>query len=133
MIRLAAAEELPLVQEIRRIVFIEGQNVPSEIERDGLDQSCRHVIAFSDGKPVGTLRIRETDEGLKLERIAVLEDYRNRGIGKAMIKFVLSSFKGKIYMNAQYYLLDYYKKMGFVPAGKKFLEAGIEHIKMEKN
>jgi ElaA protein len=33
-------------------------------------------------------------------------------------------------MNAQYYLLEYYRKLGFKPKGKPFDEAGIKHIKM---
>ncbi|NLK13326.1 MAG: GNAT family N-acetyltransferase [Spirochaetales bacterium] len=59
-------------QAIRRVVFVEGQGVPEAIDFDGQDGSSGHLLLFDKNIPVGTTRIRRTDKGMKLERIAVL-------------------------------------------------------------
>lgn len=38
----------------------------------------------------------------------------------------------KITISAQYYLLDFYKKFGFQPIGEPYDDAGVKHIRMEK-
>ena len=115
-------------------MFIKGQNVSQELEIDGLDDESEHVIARLDEKPIGCARIRYVDGKAKLERIAILEQYRGKGYGKKLMEFLVDYCRKKdvsgITMNAQYYLLDFYKSLGFEPVGEKFLEAGIEHIEM---
>lgn len=122
------------VLKIREKVFIEGQNVPKEIERDEYDNISKHVIVSVDNKPIGCARIRNVENKLKLERIAILKEYRSRGFGKDLMRWLVDYSKKQnvkeIYMNAQYYLLDFYKKFGFKPRGEIFKEAGIDHIQM---
>ncbi|RLI62298.1 MAG: GNAT family N-acetyltransferase, partial [Candidatus Asgardarchaeum californiense] len=36
----------------------------------------------------------------------------------------------EICLHSQTYIIDFYKKCGFKPRGKTFLEAGIKHIEM---
>ena len=67
---------------IRKQVFIIGQNISEEIELDDNKIEATYVLATISKKPVGTARWRSTDDGIKLERFAVLEDYRNFGVGK---------------------------------------------------
>ena len=128
--------ELEECFEIRRIVFVMEQNVSKELEWDGLDNqpTTTHIIVKAGKKTVGCSRIRFVDSYAKLERIAILSEYRGNGYGKRLIKFMVDICKKKkvktIKMHAQYYLLEYYKKLGFIPFGKKFDEAGIEHIEM---
>ena len=45
------------LSEIRRVVFIEEQNVSQEEEWDGLDEDSHHWIALQDGKAIGTARL----------------------------------------------------------------------------
>jgi len=54
---------------IRYEVFVDEQNVPEELEIDGLDGEAKHVLAFVDGLPIGTGRI--LDDG-HIGRVAVL-------------------------------------------------------------
>ena len=37
----------PLLKSVREAVFVREQNVPPELEWDGLDESCRHALALS--------------------------------------------------------------------------------------
>ena len=89
-------------------------------------------ICYLDKFPVGTGRWRDTKNGIKLERFAVLKDFRNNGIGKEIVNFILSeiSSNNTIYLHAQEAVVDFYKKLGFKVSGKKFYEADILHSKM---
>lgn len=127
-------KELEHVMKIRETVFVIGQNVPRDIEIDEFDKVAKHVIVNYKNIPIGCARIRFVKGKAKLERIAILKEYRGKGFGKIIMNYLINYCKSKkvygIYMNAQYYLKDYYKKFGFKPIGKTFMEAGIKHIKM---
>ncbi len=122
-------------QYIRRKVFIEGQNVDEHIELDGKDQQFDHLLLYYGGTPAGCLRINTSSNSrVKLERLAVLHAYRNLGLGTSLlhkaIALCLEQGNENIIMHAQYYLLDYYRRLGFSPIGRPFFEAEIKHIKM---
>jgi len=117
---------------IRKQVFIMGQNIPVEIELDDDHIEADYFLAEIDHISVGTARFRKTDSGIKLERFAVLEDYRNFGVGKALVLFILNHLKNEktIYLNAQESVIEFYGKLGFEIVGDQFYEAEIPHRKM---
>ena len=125
-------DEKNLALNIRREVFIKGLNIPEHLEIDSNEESSKYILAKVDGKSVGTARWRKTDEGMKLERFAVLNDYRSIGIGTMMTKFILNQLKNSklIYLNAQESAISFYEKMGFKPIGPRLKEVNIEHQKM---
>lgn len=126
--------EIDKVLKIRERVFIKEQRVASEIERDDLDDCSEHIILYYDNDPVGCMRIRQEDNRMKFERLAVLKHARSKGLGKAIMSFAINYARKKkmneVYMYAQYYLLDFYKKLGFAKRGDIFEEAGMKHIEM---
>ncbi len=124
--------ELAQAHEIRIRVFVEEQKVDQRIELDEHDQEASHLLALVKGRPVGTARWRSTDEGIKLERFAVLKEFRGQGVGKALVNFILNELKnrGKIYLNAQESVIHFYERFGFQVRGARFYEAGIPHKKM---
>jgi len=118
--------------EIRREVFVAGQNVDPELEFDHEEDST-HYLLYLDGKPIGTARWRETGTGIKLERFAILENYRNRGYGGVMLEKVMKDILPlgqKIYLHSQLPAVSYYQRQGFVKTGGIFQEAGIDHCLM---
>jgi predicted GNAT family N-acyltransferase len=118
---------------IRKAVFVEELGVDASLEYDHEDEA-RHYLLFLGSKPVATARWRETEKGIKLERFAVLPQFRNRGIGEIILKEVLqdvSSMGKKIYLHAQIKAVPFYERNGFYKIGEKFSEAGIEHFRME--
>ena len=125
-------DEKNLVLNIRKEVFIKGLNIPEYLEIDSNEESSKYILAKVDDKAVGTARWRETDEGMKLERFAVLNEYRSFGIGTMMTKFILNQLKNSklIYLNAQESAISFYEKIGFKPIGPRFREVNIEHQKM---
>ena len=76
--------------------------------------------------------MRETSFGVKLERFAVLHEFRGMGIGKQIVNFILSQISSNktIYLHAQEAVVDFYAKLGFEVLGDQFLEADILHSKM---
>lgn len=125
--------ELDKVFEIRRIVFVGEQNCPPELEWENEDVST-HFLATLDGQPAGACRWRKTENGYKLERFAVLKEFRRRGVAQELIRTVLDDLPedaNYIYLNAQLDAMGLYSKFGFVKVGGQFEEAGIQHFKME--
>ena len=125
--------------EIRNLVFCEEQKVSKEIEFDGLDQFCNHYLAKINELPIGTARVREQKKGtFKIERMAVLKEYRKKGVGKAIIEEILKHYLNLnkvniLILNSQIEAKDFYKKFGFVEVGEEFIEANIIHQKMIYN
>ncbi len=120
---------------IRRDVFITGQQVHEKIERDGLDPHLIHFILYQGRNALGCLRFhKRPDNTVKLERIAVLEQVRGLGYGKELVTAAVEHARtlgyAAVTMHAQYYLLHYYRSLGFSPVGEPFLEADIRHIEM---
>ncbi len=116
---------------IRYEVFVEEQNVPEELEIDGLDNEAKHVLAFVDGLPIGTGRI--INDG-HIGRVAVLKSYRGLGIGKLimreLVKWAEDMSLEKVWLSSQWHAHSFYLDLGFVCVGEIYKEAGIDHIKM---
>ena len=119
--------------EIRTEVFVEEQNVGHEIEYDGYDKDAAHYILYYNEIPAGTARRRITEEGIKLERLAVLKIYRGLGLGGDLMQYMMDDVlptNKKIYLNSQATVEKIYEKYGFKRVGEMFFEANIEHYKM---
>ncbi len=118
-------------QAVRRAVFVEGQGVDEIIDFDGKDQTCAHLLLTLDEEAAGTLRIRRTEEGIKLERIAVLENHRGKQLGKLLVETALALVSGRIYIHAQTNSKDFYHKVGFIIEDPTvYYEANIPHVTM---
>ncbi len=119
--------------KIRKEVFTEEQNTEEKEEFDGLDTDATHFLMFSDGKPVGTSRVRMTNEGAKIERFAVYKKFRGKYIGAKLFEEIMQAIlplNQKIYLNSQVQAMKFYENFGFKKTGKLFYEANIKHYKM---
>lgn len=134
MIRRARPEDMKAILEIRRIVFIVGQNVPEHEERDGKDGDAIHLIAFQAGTPVGTARLLIANGAGKIGRVAVLEEYRGLGLGKRIMEVALDTLREEgareALLAAQTHAIGFYEGLGFKAYGPEFLDAGIPHRNM---
>lgn len=137
VIPISSPDDLDAAFAIRRAVFVEEQQVSAREEYDEHEPSSRHFLARADGVPCGTARWRQTSNGIKMERFAVLKEYRGQGVGKALVRAVLNDVFSqqpqpieRIYLHAQVSAMPLYAGFGFVPVGPMFEEAGIQHYKM---
>lgn len=126
------------VKAIRTRVFIDEQECPPELEWDEHETTSRHMIGTVDGEPMAAARWRtvwlDGRAHAKLERFAVLPDYRGRGLGRRLVEEVmedarLAGFDAYV-VHAQQHLEDFYRSFGFETFGGIFKEAGIPHVKM---
>jgi predicted GNAT family N-acyltransferase len=129
--------DFPAIQHIRSLVFQLEQGVAAELEFDGNDETADHLLAYLDGQPVGTARIRKlNDHTAKVERVAVLKTARGVGIGKQImvesLAFLRKAQVAEVCIHAQDAVRDFYQRLGFEPEGEIFVEAGIPHVKMRK-
>lgn len=117
---------------VRRSVFVEEQNVLPDEEFEFEDESV-HFLLFYQEVPVATARWRVIENSIKLERFAVLKNYRNLGLGSIILQTVLNDLKGRpepIYLHSQLKALPFYERAGFVRKGDIFSECDILHYKM---
>ena len=118
---------------IRQVVFCDEQKVSPEEEFDNLDDKCDQYLLKYDDKYVVTARKREVEEGIKLERFAVLKEYRKLGLASKILAFILEEIKDTdktVFLNAQLDAMPLYAKFGFEKIGEQFVEADILHYKM---
>ena len=133
IVRVSEDHEYELVYDIRSDVFQEEYDVPEEDELDGNDHIAHHYLALADGEAVGTARWRISLGGkIKLERIAVLKEFRKLGVGKLLMDRVLKDIpkNRQVYLHAMLGSIGFYEKFGFVSDGEQFEEAGVDHQKM---
>lgn len=134
VIKVSNEEELAKVFAIRKIVFVEEQHCPPELEWENEEVST-HFLALLNNEPCGACRWRKTEAGYKLERFAVLKKYRGKGVGMALVAAALEDLPKNapyIYLNSQVEAIPLYGKFGFQAEGEVFEEAGIMHFKMVK-
>ena len=117
---------------IRNKVFIEEQNINKKLEYDDKKVSAIYIVAKINLIAIGTARYRSTEIGMKLERFAVLKEYRGLGVGKSLVFFLIKILKSEknLYLNSQKKVAGFYKKLGFKIRGDVFYEAKIPHYKM---
>ena len=121
------------LREIRQIVFIQEQDVPQELEWDNLDDTSTHFLAVNElGQYLGCARLLESGQ---IGRMAVLNEHRSHGVGALLLNAAVEHAKlvqlQKVFLHAQTHAEPFYRKGGFLPYGRPFMEAGIEHIAME--
>lgn len=120
---------------IRCEVFVNEQNCPPALEVE-FDDIATHFLAEVDNVPAGACRWRKTDKGYKLERFAVLQNFRGFGVGQALVQFVLDNLPADaqyVYLHAQTQAVGLYTKFNFKQTGPEFEEAGMKHYKMVWN
>ena len=131
--RLATVADMPAVFELRHEVFVVGQDVPEELERDELDAVSDHAVALVDGRVVGTGRL--LPDGT-IGRMAVSSSVRGQGIGAAVLGVLEQRARERgltaVELHAQVHALGFYDRYGYVPYTEVYLEAGIEHRSMRK-
>ena len=123
-----------VIRDIRSTVFIREQSVPPDIEWDGRDGECLHVLAEASNRDaIGTGRLHRSG---KIGRMAVLRSWRGQGVGSALLTRLLEEAYQRrideVFLHAQSYALDFYQRAGFEVEGEEFMEAGIPHRLMRR-
>lgn len=127
--------------DVRHEVFVEGQGVPVDLERDDRDDqsSTLHFVAYDEGRPVGAARLCPAGDGVgKVQRVAVREPDRGRGWGRRLMAALEDAARGAGYdrleLDAQTHAVVFYERLGYeVTSDEVFTDAGIPHLSMAKD
>lgn len=129
-------DELAAVMALREAVFVREQEVPAELEVDGLDARATHLVALTRDQVVGTARLLVEDGDVKLGRLAVARDVRRRGIARRLLAageaWAREQGARRIVLGAQTYARELYAAAGYTARGETYIDAGIEHVRMER-
>lgn len=129
-------EEMEALIELRHEVFCEEQGVPVREELDGRDNEALHLVAVSGTEVLATCRLLFVGPTVQFSRLAVRASTRRRGIATALLELADEETRAggarRLVLHAQTYARSLYEAAGYEPRGRVFMEAGIEHIAMEK-
>jgi N-acetylglutamate synthase-like GNAT family acetyltransferase len=108
-IRPALATDQATIQRIVRAAHINPM---------GLDWR-RFFVAEKDGQVIGTGQIKTHGDGSReLASVAVIPQYRQRGIASAIIRELLARESGKVYLFCRPPLESFYQPFGFRRIGR---------------
>ena len=139
LIRLAeSSDDVRTCLRLRWTVFVEEQGVRPSEEIDAHDDlGAVHALASLDGVPCGAARfIFESPGVARLQRMAVIDEVRGRGVGRALLAFLEEEARRRgalrLTLWAQTHARRFYEKAGYLAAGPEFDDAGIAHVSMSK-
>lgn len=138
-VRVASSEaEIAACLRLRWTVFVEEQGVRPSDEVDAHDRGdAVHALALIDSVPCGTGRFVFVERGVaKLQRMAVIDDVRGKGVGAALLRFLEEEARrrgaARFTLWAQTHARAFYEKAGYAACGEQFDDAGIPHVAMSK-
>lgn len=124
--------------KIRNQVFVKEQGVPLDREIDNYEAYTIHFVLYQDTEtPMATLRLLPLEDGkIKVQRMAVLKEFRKKGLGKVIMEaaetFANEHDYQQLVLGAQLTARDFYQRLGYQTEGEIFLDADIEHVTMTK-
>lgn len=123
--------------QVRIQSLLEPIGVPSSYIQPEKEKDDIFIVAFLNGKIIGCCVLTHVNvKTVQLRQMAVLEEYRGRKIGNAIIEFAEKTAREKGYsilmMHARDPVREFYKKAGYETEGEQFFEVGMGHHRMQK-
>jgi len=116
---------------LREQIFIKEQHVPEDLEWDGRDNDCIHIIVEDNQhKPVATARMLDNGH---IGRMGVLREHRHQGIATAIMNYLTdlcAQHRWQARLSAQTHALGFYQQFGFVVSSEEYMDANIPHKDM---
>ena len=127
-------KEFSYVRDIRESVFYDELGISKQELFDKNDELCDHFLIFDGQKVVGSVRMLSMEKIVKLERMAILKDFRTKNYGRNCILQLKEYYSeigfSQIILDSIYSVREFYKKCGFIEEGDVFQRVGIDHIRM---
>ena len=128
-------KDFSIIRDIRKIVFSDEMGISEHKLFDKFDQESEHFIFVEQNNVIGSVRLRQVEGYIKLERMAIYEEFRQKNFGHDAISQIVNYYKNKpftkIILDSIYDIRNFYKKCGFVEVGKIFDRVDLPHIRME--
>ena len=140
IIKVKTQEDLDYCARIRKQVFYDDENAPETlyiIDEKDRDKNTLNLLGFANNIPVATARlIKINDTICKIQRMSVLNKYRDKGYAKELLFFLencAKEYKFKIIeLDSSLKAVGFYEKYGYTRISDIFYEDNRPHIKLKK-
>lgn len=125
--------EQAMLKALRQQVFIVEQSVPAHIEWDEYDDKAIQLLATDEtGQAIACARILLACG--RVGRMAVLQAWRGKGVGMALLQEAIAICKQQgltqLQLSSQTHAIQFYEKAGFVVTSDAYIDANIWHKDM---
>jgi len=123
-----------IIRKIRESVLVRELGLDESMVADDTDPAAYHWQAKApDGQTIGAIRM---DLNGTIGRLAVLEAFREQGVGHALLELAVEKARRfgfrEVNCMALTALDDFFRAAGFEPRGEPFTEQGHEHREYAK-
>ena len=126
--------DFSIIREIRKNVFTTELGISESELFDKDDERSHHFILFNGKNSIGSVRVLSKEKNIKLERMAILSEFRGKNYGRCAILQLIEYYQtqeyAKMVLDSICSVRDFYKKCGFIEEGEIFQRVGIDHIRM---
>jgi len=114
-------------RELAPAEFRIAEKIWLSYHKQGTDPSTDRIFAtFADGVPAGVARCRRHPDGLEVDGVFVLEEFRNRGYARRIMEALVPACGNEdLYMHSTIELVPFYRTFGFEPIFESSLPATI--------
>jgi predicted GNAT family N-acyltransferase len=108
-------KEIETCFKLRENIFIKGQNVPLDREKDEYDSMATHFLLFYEQIPIGVARIVRDGSTAVVGRLGVLNEYRGKKFGYFLMDEIIGYCKQnnfqKILLGAQEHAINIWMRI----------------------
>lgn len=124
---------------LRIQVFVEGQNIPLEMEFDAHDgDAASYVLIVENHRPIATARLYTDEQGTaRIGRVGVAEGSRGLGVGRRVIEEAEAWAKElgihRVVITSQKQAVGFYERLGYTVNPDIVFQSRIPIVHTEKN
>jgi predicted GNAT family N-acyltransferase len=122
---------------VRAATYMSEQECPFDEEFDGNDFCATHFLGEINGEPAGCIRVRYFADFVKLERLAVRQEFRSSRLSFRLVKAAIGFCQRKGYARAYGHsrsdLTRFWGMFGFkaIRGRPSFMFSDVEYIELE--
>ena len=132
--------DLEYCANVRKQVFYDEENAPETlyiIDENDKNKNTLNLLGCINSIPVATTRlIKINNTTCKIQRMSVLNRYRNKGYARELLMFLENCAKEakyeRIILDSSLKAVGFYKKYGYKIISDVFYEDNRPHIKLNK-
>ncbi len=123
---------------VRREVFVDELGIAHGLEQDAADDEAVHALVCNRmGQALATGRLMQEGPALaRIARVAVTRTMRATGFGQLVMQALMqvASERGdtRVVLQSQCSAEGFYTRLGFLPIGEVYQEAGIPHVDLAR-
>jgi len=128
-----SAQQLHDIVRLRIDIFVVEQDcVYPDLDGRDTEPTTRHFWIEDDVGVTAYARLLDDGDARRIGRVVPRPDARGGGVARAMVCEVIDRSAGPWVLDAQSYLVGWYRDLGFTETGEEFMDAGIAHVPMRR-